>query len=462
MADGNTTTIEADTGPHPFLSGVHTPMSEELTLEGLWVTGKIPKELDGRYMRIGPNPASPPNPAKYHWFAGDGMVHGLRLKDGEALWYRNRWVRSTSVSKVLGEDAAPGPRSPLGDNANTNVLAHAGDTWALVEAGAFPVRLSEELDTVAHDPFGGTLESSFTAHPHKDPNTGELHAICYYGPDVTKIRHVVVGTDGKVVREEPITVQDGPSIHDSMITENYVIILDLPVTISFEALQSGAGFPYRWNPEHPARVGLLPKTGTDADVIWCDVDPCYVFHPCNAYETEDGKIVMHACVHDTMFAGSKKGPSSDKTPFERWTIDPATQSVARVVVDEASQEFPRPDERFMGQPYRYAFTMALPSDGQPLKLGQTRLFKHDLETGTREVHDFGAGRVAGEFVFIPRSDDAPEGEGWMMGLVVDANNDTTDLVILDAADFSGDPVASVHIPHRVPPGFHGNWAPEGS
>ena len=185
--------------PHPYLSGIHAPLAREVTVTDLQVTGTIPAELDGRYLRIGPNPVTPPNPAAYHWFIGDGMVHGVRLEGGKAQWYRNRWVRSKAVSAALGEAAAPGPRNGMSDTANTNVLGHAGKTWALVEAGGFPVELSETLDTVAHNPFEGTLKASFSAHPHLDPLTGEMHAICYAGTDPTTIRHVVVGKDGKII-----------------------------------------------------------------------------------------------------------------------------------------------------------------------------------------------------------------------------------------------------------------------
>ena len=76
---------------NPYLTGVHTPMTEEITLEDLRVTGSIPAQLDGRFLRLGPNPMSP-NPDKYHWFSGDGMVHGVRLQSGRAIWYRNRWI----------------------------------------------------------------------------------------------------------------------------------------------------------------------------------------------------------------------------------------------------------------------------------------------------------------------------------------------------------------------------------
>ena len=343
VAEFNRGRMTAD-APNPYLVGIHAPMASELTIDDLSVTGTIPAALNGRYIRIGPNPAAPAHHASYHWFTGDGMVHGVKLKGGKAEWYRNRWIKSKKVTAALGLADTPGPRHGPSDTVNTNVLSHAGAIWALVEAGGYPVRINEELETIAHDPFGGTLKGGFTAHPHLDNDSGEMHAICYEGTDQTTIRHVVVGKDGKVRREEPITVQDGPSIHDCMITKNYVIILDLPVTFSMKTLLAGHPFPYAWNPDHRARVGLLPKDGKDADVIWCEVEPCYVFHPCNAYEDATGKIIMDVCAHDTMFAQSKIGPDSASVPFERWSIDPVTRQTARTIIDADSQEFPRPNE----------------------------------------------------------------------------------------------------------------------
>jgi carotenoid cleavage dioxygenase len=460
VAGFNRSRLAGRKASNPYLEGVHKPMEAELTLEALEVTGSIPPELDGRYLRIGPNPAGPASPAAYHWFTGDGMVHGVRLKDGKALWYRNRWIRSKAVSRALGEPEAPGPRNGLSDTVNTNVLGHAGALWALVEAGGYPVRLGEDLQTLAHDPFGGTLKGGFTAHPHRDPETGEMHAICYEGSELNAVRHVVLSPEGRVTRELSIPVRNGPSIHDCMITRNYVIILDLPVTFSLKTLLSGHPFPYRWNPDHRARVGLLPKTGTADDVIWCDVAPCYVFHPCNGYETADGKVILDVCAHDTMFDGDRvEGPASESTPFERWTLDPVARSVSRRVIDPDGQEFPRPNETRLGKPYRYAYAMCLPAGFDAAAPDQTRLFKHDLEAGTRQVHDFGMGHLPGEFVFVPRPTARAEDDGWLMGYVVDLANEATDFVILNADDFEGPPQASIRIPHRIPPGFHGNWAP---
>lgn len=443
--------------PNPYLSGVHAPVSSEVEELELAVTGTIPESLTGSYLRIGPNPISEQNHAAYHWFIGDGMVHGVRIEGGKPLWYRNRWIRSTQVSEALGEAPKPGPRNGTFETVNTNVIGHAGQIWALVEASANPVRIDAQLDTIAHDPFGGSLRGTFTAHPHLDPETGELHAICYSGQDHARIFHVVVDAGGTVVRREPIAVKDGPMIHDCMITKNYVIILDLPVTFSKTRLLKGFDFPYAWNPAHPARVGLLPRAGKGTDVRWYDVEPCAVFHPCNAYEDEHGDVILDLCVHDSMFAQSTMGPDSKRVPFERWTLPSAGRTVKRVVLDAEAQEFPRFNETMIGQRYRYAYTMALPDGFDAASPSGSKLFKHDLEGGTRQTHDFGAGAVPGEFVFIPAPDGKAEDHGWLMGFVINWGQGSTDLVILNAQDFAGEPQAVIHIPHHIPPGFHGNW-----
>ena len=444
---------------HPFLHGIHTPMTQELEITDLPVSGTIPTALDGHYLRIGPNPVNP-DPSGYHWFIGDGMVHGLCISQGRARWYKNRWIRSTAVAQALGEAPAPGPRHSF-DTVNTNVVAISGRTFALVEAGSYPVELTDDLEGQAYNPFDATLEGSFTAHPHLDPLTGENHAICYEGKDPGVIRHVVIDRHGKVTRELPIPVQHGPMIHDCAITGRFAIILDLPVTFSMKAMLGGQRFPYRWNPEHQARIGLLPREGGAGDVIWCDVPAAFAFHVANAYDGPDGKVVLDLCVYDSMFAERHGGPDARSRGLQRWTIDPSTRAVTIRTIDAAPQEFPSPDERFFGQPYRYAYCMALPDQPEAGFYFETKLYKHDVQTRAREVHEFGAGRHPGEFVFVPAHADAAEGEGWLIGLVIDLPHETTDLVIIDAMNFESEPVASIRIPHRVPPGFHGNWIAAG-
>lgn len=451
-------TLQSKDRDHPFLTGLHAPVKEELTLTDLKVTGIIPAQLNGCYVRNGPNPFNP-DPRGHHWFIGDGMVHGVRLKGGKALWYRNRYIRSQDLEEKGGPKAAPGPRRGRRDMINTNIIQHNGKILAIVEAGSFPAELDENLETVAYTDFGGTLQVPFSAHPHEDPLTGELHAIVYDGMAQNTVWHVVVSKDGRVSRQESIPVQDGPSIHECSITSSYVLVFDLPVTFSMKALIAGQQFPYSWNPQHKARVGLLPRNGTAQEIVWCDVDPCYVFHVANSYEREDGVVVCDMSVHETMFAGGPDGPNGLPLGMERWLIDPRSRKVERTTLDSAPQEFHRPDERYFGQPYRFAWSLGLPGPDSAF-VGEAPIYRYDLQTGERQVRDFGPGKVPGEFVFVPRSAEAPEGDGWIMGYVVDKASQTTDLVILDAADLSAPAVASVHIPYRIPPGFHGNWLPD--
>jgi carotenoid cleavage dioxygenase len=260
----------------PWLAGNFAPVGEELTAVDLPVSGRIPDELCGRYLRNGPNPVTPVEPSTYHWFVGDGMVHGVRLCDGRAVWYRNRWVRSPAVAAALGEEPPPspfGPDVPL-FAANTNVIGHAGRTLAIVEAGGPPVELTDELDTVGPTDFGGTLEHPFTAHPKRDPATGELFAVAYFWGWGERIRYMVVGADGRVRHVVDVPVPGMPMVHDTAITATRVVLFDLPCTFSIDDAVAGAALPYRWDPAYGARVGLIPREGTAADVRWFEVEPC--------------------------------------------------------------------------------------------------------------------------------------------------------------------------------------------
>jgi len=225
--------------------------------------GALPAGLAGRYLRNGPNPVSAPEPATYHWFTGTGMVHGIRLRDGRADWYRNRWVRSQEVSAALGEPWRRGPVHADMDFApNTNVIGHAGRTLALVEAGALPYELTYELDTVGPFDFNGTLVGGYSADPKRDPCTGDLHAISYFWGWGNMVRYTVVDTAGSVRRSVDVEVGGPVAIHDMSLTERFAIVYDLPVLFSAEAAMSGVSFPYRWDPDYRARVGLLPRDDT--------------------------------------------------------------------------------------------------------------------------------------------------------------------------------------------------------
>jgi len=442
--------------PPSFLDGPFAPVHQETCLPHLLVEGHLPEALNGVYARIGPNPVKPPHPRRHHWFVGDGMVHGVRLAQGQAQWYRSSWIGSDSVNQVLGRPKAPGPRRGVSDVVNTNVFGHAGRIWASTEAGMLPVQLDRDLHTVRHGLFDTVAALPFSAHPHRDPVRGDLHAICYDARVHHKIHYVRVSAQGQVDRVVDIPVRHGPMIHDCAITASHVIVMDLPVTFSWRRLL-GRLFPYRWRDSHPARVGLLPREGQASDMRWYDVDPCFVFHPCNAYDLPDGGVVMDVVVHDRMFERSRQGPELDSgAHFERWTLPAQGRRVQRQRICERAQEFPRFDERLTGQPYRWAYTVGF---GPELTQGQS-LLRHDMVNGGTTVRSFGPQAVPGEFVFVPRSAHGAENDGWLMGYVHHLDTGLTDLQVINADDFEGPAQAVVRIPTRIPLGFHGNWIPD--
>ncbi len=478
-----------------YLKDNFAPVREELTVADLDVTGGLPEHLDGRYLRIGPNPIDDVGEG-HHWFLGDGMVHGVRLAGGEAKWYRNRYVRSDHVAQKLGEPS----RAPGWDNndfaANTHVLEHAGRTLALVEGGPSPYELTDDLETVGPSDFDGTLRmgslpAGYSAHPHEDPGTGELHAVSYNWLRGNRVDYTVRGTDGRVRRTVPIEVGGSPMMHDFALTENYIVLYDLPVVfdrrravegmpraarlpvrlmmsaiigrnplpdpvISRIARGSRSGtpvstLPYSWDQDYPARLGLLPREGTSADVRWFDIDPCFVFHTLNAYEDGD-HVVVDVVRHDRMFATVLNGPDEGPPTLARFTIDLTGDKVREDRFDERAQEFPRIDERQTGRRHRFGYSVGF-TDGVP----GDAVLRHDLAAGSTAVRNLGAGREASEFCFVANDDSTDEADGLLMGYVLDRSSGTSDLVMLDAQTLED--VAAVHLPARVPVGFHGSWNP---
>jgi len=472
-----------------YLEGNFAPVSTEATVTDLAVEGTIPDFLDGRYVRNGPNPLEKPDPATYHWFMGTGMVHGVRLGDGRAQWYRNRWVRSAGVATALGETVRPGPvHAGMDMSPNTNVISFAGSTLALVEGGAHPYELSDELDTLRPFDFAGTLGGGYSAHPLVDPATGELHSVSYFWAWGGRVRYQVVGLDGRVRKHVDLDVGGLPMMHAFSLTEHYVVLYDLPVTFDLSrasgaakrlpagaarraaglvsrhgvpdavagsiSRRAGAGsdFPYSWDPHRPARVGLLPRDGAAGDLRWYDVGPCYVYHPVNAFE-EDGRVVAYVVRHPSTFVSDRHGPFEAMPTLERWSIDPAVSTVKEEQLDDRGLEFPRVDDRRCGRPQRYSYSVGVDAAGVP----SGSLLRHDYVGERTTARHFGPGCELSEFVFVPSSAASAEDEGVLIGFVYDRPADRSDLRILDAATLEA--VGTVHLQARVPHGFHGNWLP---
>lgn len=453
------------TSTNPYLNGNHGPVLHEITApeSELDVTGTIPAELNGRYVRNGPNPLVAPDPDTYHWFIGDGMLHGLRLREGRAEWYRNRWVRSGPVARALGEEPKSGRvHGGMDFGPNTNVIGHAGRTLALVEAGAMAYEVTDELETVGPFDFGGTLSGGYTAHPKKDPRTGELVAVSYFFGWGNDVEVTIVSPEGGVTSSRNVAMGGSVSLHDCAITPRYVVLYDLPVVFDADAAMSGARFPYRWFDDYHARIGLLPRHPVDGvDVVWHDINPCYVFHTLNAFDDVDGGagITLDVVRHPSMFRTSFLGPAEGTPTLERWTVDGLGGPVKEEQLDDHSQEFPRADERRLGLPYRYGYGVFTDRGGDVVGT-ENGIIRHDLVGGTSEVRRFGPTAQVGEAVFVPRTESGDESDGWLMALVYEGTTDVSSLYILNAEDLSGTPQAVITLPQRVPVGFHGNWIPD--
>ncbi|MDH4363752.1 MAG: carotenoid oxygenase family protein [Acidimicrobiia bacterium] len=439
-----------------YLEGNYGPVADEVTAFDLEVIGELPPELEGRYLRNGPNPLSVPDEATHHWFAGDGMVHGVRLRGGRAEWYRNRYVGSKRLSEIRHQPDIPGPNwNDAATGPNTNAGGFAGTTWAMVEAGGCPVEMTYELGTVARNDFFGTLPGAFTAHPKVDPDTGELHAVAYaWAQWMDHVQYLVVAPDGKVRRTVDIGLPGMTMLHDMSLTGRYVVVYDQPVTVDLDLAFAGR-FPFRWDPGYGNRLGLLPREGGADDIVWVDAPLCYAYHPMNAYDQADGTVVIDLCVYDRMFDTDVLGPFGDCLPrLERWVVDPVARTMSATVVDERPNEFPRHRGSLTGKPYRYGYC-ASPDVSTPTSAWTT--LKHDLQTGTRQVFDHGPGRAAGEAVFVGRAGGADEDHGWLLAFVHDLGTERTELAVWDAQDFGRGYVGRVLLPQRVPFGFHGNW-----
>ena len=441
-----------------YLRGNYAPVSEEVTATDLRVIGELPRELNGRYLRNGPNPISEVDQATHHWFLGDGMVHGIRLREGRAEWYRNRYVGSSAVSEARGLPDIPGRNwnnSPGGPN--TNVGAFAGTTWAMVEAGGCPVELSYELETIGRNDFNGTLPGAFTAHPKIDPATGEMHAVAYAWAEwMDHVQYVRVGRDGRVNRTVDIPLPGMSMAHDVSITDRYVVIYDQPVLVDLDLAFAGRRFPFRWYDDYGNRVGLMPREGTAADIVWVDVPVGYVFHPLNAYDTPDGKVVLDVCFYDVMMRDDLNGPFGDSLPrLDRWEIDPLARRASVTTIDETPNEFPRHRGSLTGKPHRYGYCAQPDPDSM-----HWPTLKHDLLSGERQIFDHGPGRAAGEPVFVARPGGSDEDDGWLVTFVHDDNDQSAEFAVIDARDFARGYVARVKLPQRVPFGFHGNWCPD--
>ncbi len=387
------------------------------------------------------------------------MIHAISLANGWAPTYRNRWVRTRRLSAELATPLPSGPIEPIDGPANTHVVRFAGATLALVESG-FPHALSPDLERARVHDFDGDLASPMTAHPKVDPDSGELVFFGYdvFGPPF--LRYHVADPEGNLVRTEEIDLPRAVMMHDFGITATRAVFLDLPVVFDLDLAAARRPVPFRWMPDTPGRVGVMPRSGGGADIRWVHVDPCFVFHVLNCFDDGDA-VVMDVVRYDRAFdTGPGEAITSALPRLARWTIDTDADRVVERLVDDTPVEFPRIDETVTGRRHRFGY--AVTTGDRPERPAFSALVQYDLERDLSVRFEAGEGRQASEPVFVRAADGRGEDEGWVLTVVYDAARDASDLVVLDGTSFAGPPVATVHLPARVPFGFHGSWVPAGA
>lgn len=491
---------------NPYLQGNFGPLRRETETPALEViSGEVPRDLAGTLYRIGPAPRFEPiDPLRYHWFDGDGMVDAFRFEDG-CVAHRRRWVRTDKLEleeragralfggmrdfatatpvdgwRALGfsplELLEMRARSLLGlplrddqiarvmrahDRSNTNVLRMAGRLLTLVESAAAHELDPETLETRGRYTFGGVLEThAMSAHPKIDPESGAIYTFGY-SPAPPYLTYYVFGADGARRLQRDIDVPFPAMMHDFSVTATRAVFYHLPAAFRLDDISSGE--PVRWEPSLGARIGVTLRDDPAAPVRWFEIPPCYIFHPMNAFDDGDAvvlDVVRYARIPLFDLGGEAPNPRPLENPEARLCrlrLDLATGAVTDETLDDLPVEFPVTDPRYGTRPYRHGWA-ACRRGGHDDRGLFNALVRYDHAAGRAVYRDLGRGRFTSEPIIAPRRPDAPEGDAWLLAVVHDADEDRSELHVLDAIDLDRPPVAVLRCPHRIPYGFHGSWA----
>jgi carotenoid cleavage dioxygenase-like enzyme len=460
----------------PFLSGYYAPIHSESEEPDLKIDGDMPKALHGTLYRNGPNPQFAPR-GPYHWFDGDGMIHAFHFENGRVS-YLNRWVRTPKwlTEHEAGESLFGGLDNPRDTDprvaklnsttANTNIVWHAGRLMAL-EEGHAPFRLDPaSLAPKGFETYGDKVKGPFTAHPKFDPQTGEMIFFGYSakGPFTPFVSLHIADKDGNITRAEMLEIPFASMIHDFAVTKSWIIVPVFPLTGSLERAKSGRP-PFAWEPDKGTHIAFVPRDGTVAGVKWVTLPPCYVFHAMNHYDTIDGRTVIDVMKYDVapLFprpdgSASTKAPSPSR--LFRWSFDLVGKGKAfhELQLDERVSEFPRIDDRLAMADYRHGWAVTANTADSPRDREQGRQLTHyDVKSGKDADWRPARGDHVGEPVFVPRSLDTAEGDGWVLSVIYRAAEARSDLAVFEATNIARGPVALAHLSGKVPAGFHGNW-----
>lgn len=461
----------------PMLTGPFAPVLTEDVLTDLPVEGQIPKDLNGVYLRNGPNPRFKPK-GLYHPFDGDGMIHAAQFKNG-ALTYRNKWVRTQGWldNDASGEETHYGIHTslkgradrPMADAANTDIIGHAGKavaTWYL--AGKAHIIDPITLETTDAADYGADGSGQgVSAHPKVDEITGEMMFFDYFDT-APYMAYGVVDKTGKLVHHVPIELPGNRLPHDMGISENYSILHDLPVYHDEAALAAGR-HKIRFNAEMKARFGVIPRFGKSEDIQWFEFSPCFVYHVINCREEGD-EIVMTACRF--MPTQNQDGTIDERATAKmiahlgmnarlwQYRMNLKTgETSERCLNAEHNCEFPSYNSALTGRYSQYAYLV----DHNPKTLHWTGIRKFDTDTG-ESLGNWSDGPEHcwySEPWFAPADTPRSEDHGYVITFMWNDKTKVQELQIFDALNISAGPAARVTLPHPIPVGFHACWMKPG-
>ena len=465
--------------------GYAAPVRIEGDVRDLEVIGTIPAGLEGAYIRASADPAYPPLHGRDIFLNGDGMMHMVRLEGGHAD-LKTRYVQTEKLKlernarrALFGLYRNPFTDDPSvagcdGGTANTSVLWHGGKLFALKEASR-PMRLDPQtLGTLGPWDFGGKLKGhTFTAHPKLDPATGELVAFSYNSPGEAsrEIDLHWISPEGEITRQETLQAPYPSMVHDFLVSPNYISFTICPMLCDWERVKQGESY-FVWDPSLPVMVAVIPRREGVAGLRWF-TGPVLGMetHTINAWEEGSLLHLDHFFTRSgwlSQFPHVSDPNAREQPPFaERWTVDLASaeDAVAIERLHDQVGEMPVIDPRFLGQRTRnFFFGTSNPALGPPLEWGPkgppfTCLCHFDMLTGELDYYYAGPHSAPEEPLFVPKSPDAAEGDGWLLSVVGRRAENRTDIVILDACHLAAGPVATIRLPCRIHEGFHGAWIP---
>jgi len=458
----------------PTLMGVYAPIGSENTLTDLTlIHGSIPADLNGVYLRAGPNARYAPN-GRYHPFDGDGMVHAAQFENGR-LTYRNRWVQTDgwneedkagrSTHYGIRETLKDRPDKRLKDTANTDLVAHGGKVLALwyMSGDAY------EIDPITLETLGksqGIAQSGgrISAHAKVDEVTEDL-LFFEYGNHAPYMHYGVLGPDGQLKHYVPVDLP-GPRLpHDMGVTEHYSILHDLPLFHDEEAMKLGR-HKVAFYPEVPTRFGVIPRLGAAESIRWFDFSPCFVYHVVNSWEEGDW-VVQVGCRYMPAVddAGAIDAMRTAKDVAELvmharlwvWRMNMKTGETEEHVLDpDHNVEFPTYNSAMTGRRTRYGY---LVDHSEKKTLQWYGIRKYDLDSGAclGNWSDDPENSWYSEPWFAAADNPQSEDHGYVISFQWNEKLSRETLDIFDARDVSAGPVAQVLIPHRIPIGFHACW-----